>query len=190
MVELLAVAPAAEPERRGVLERLGRLLFMSAANRINESMEVHIKRLGLATTQRPEERTRAASRVPDYVGPTIVKGERHGRSVEIRMDPERYRVRLGTGAVPEFHVRSENGELRASGRSPAWVHEALAGLLPHARWKGAEAKGGPDGVTVFHKVQPGGWGGPAGAYYLDDLWLAERLADAAPAGSPEAAGSP
>lgn len=181
MVELLAVEPAEAPARVGLLERLGRLLFMSAANRINERTEVDIRRLGLATTQRPEERTRAASRVPDFVGPTIVRGERHGREVEIRMDPERYRVKIGRGAVPEFHVRSENGALRASERSPAWVHEALAGLSRHSRWKGAEAKGGPDGVTVFHRVQPGGWGGPAGAYYLDDLWLAERLAEAAPA---------
>ena len=141
-------------------------------------MEVDVRRLGLATTQRPAERTRAASRVPDYVGPTIVKGQRHGRSVEIRMDPDRYRVKLGGGPAPEFHVRSENGQLRASERSPAAVREALAGLSRHSRWEGAEAKGGPEGVTVFHKVAPGGWGGPAGAYYLDDLWLAERLAEA------------
>jgi hypothetical protein len=182
MVELLAVAPPEEPVRHGPLARLGRLLFMSATDRISESQEVHIKRLGLATTQRPAERTRAASRVPDFVGPTIVKGERHGRSVEIRLDPERYRVRLGSGAVPEFHVRSEDGQLLASERSPAWVHEALAGLSPDRRWEGLEAKGGPDGVTVFHKVdRGGGWGRMGSAYYLDDLWLAEQLADVAPA---------
>ncbi|HEX8646725.1 MAG TPA: hypothetical protein VF715_07470, partial [Thermoleophilaceae bacterium] len=74
MVELLAVAPPEEPVKRGPLAMLGRLVFMSSADRINERMEVDVRRLGLATTQRPAERTRAASRVPDYVGPTIVKG--------------------------------------------------------------------------------------------------------------------
>ena len=177
MVELLALAPAEEQPRRGPLAVLGRLVFMSAADRLNERAEVDLKRLGLQTVQRPAERMRAASRVAEQVGPTIVKGERFGRSVEMRMDPERHRVTLGGTAAPAFHVRAENGQLRASERSPAAVQEALAGLTRHSRWKGAEAKGGPDGVKVFHKVQPGGWGPPGGAYYLDDLWLAERLAE-------------
>lgn len=181
MVELLAIAPADEPVRRGLFDRLGRLVFMSAAGRINERTEADLRRLGLETVARPEERRRAGSDVPDFVGPTVVKGERDGRRVEIRMDPDRYRVKLGGAGVLEFHVWSEDGHLRASARSPAAVHEALAGLSAHSRWEGAEAKGGPEGVTVFHRVQPGGWGSPGGAYYLDDLWLAERLAEPAAA---------
>ena len=178
MVSLLAVAAAVPEPRRGALAALGRLVFGSSAARLNERTEAELVRLGLATVERPAERLRAGSRVPEQVGPTVVRGTRHGRSVEIRMDPGRYRVTLGGFAAPEFHVRSENGLLRASARSPAVVREALEGLSQHARWKGAEAKGDGEGVKVFHEVAPGGWGGAAGAYYLDDLWLAERLAEA------------
>jgi len=140
---------------------------------VRERGEADLALLGLATVQHAEERSRAGSRVPDLVGPTIVKGERHGRTVELRIDPDRYRTKVAV-RVPEFHVRSERGHLRASERSPADVHGALEGLSRDARWEGVEVKGGPEGVTVLHRVE-GRSGGTQG--YLDDLWLAERLAE-------------
>ena len=179
MVELMAISPPQEKPRHGPLAILGRLVFMSTVDRLNERIEGQLNRLGLTTTERPAERTRAASRVPEFVGPTVIEGERHGRTVEIRADPDRYRVKVGGPAV-EFHVRSEDGRLLASERSPAALHEALAGLSPHERWEGAEAKGGPEGATVFHKISHAGWTS-SGTSYLDDLWLAERLAEVAAA---------
>jgi hypothetical protein len=77
-------------------------------------------------------------------------------------------------AVPELHVRSEGGQLRASERSPAELHAALAGLSRDKRWEGVEVKGGPEGITVFHRLEGGRSAGTQG--YLDDLWLAEALA--------------
>lgn len=182
MLELLAVAGgnAAEPEeaapRRGLLGRL----FGGPVAAARRQGEADIGRLGLATTRHAEQRYNATSRVPDMVGPTVMEGERHGRTVEITLEPGRDRTRVG-GAVPDFHVRSEDGRLLASERSPRGVHQALASLSPDRRWEGVEVKGGPDGVTVFHR-RKGSHAGTQG--YLDDLWLAEGLALAVgPAGA-------
>ncbi|HEX8742318.1 MAG TPA: hypothetical protein VF712_04215 [Thermoleophilaceae bacterium] len=179
LAELMAVRPPEAPPKRGPLAVLGRLLFMSAANRIDEAAQVQVRRLGLETTDVPSERSRAGSDVPELIGPTVIEGERHGRSVEVRIDPQRARVKLG-GAVAEFHVRSEDGRLVASERSPAAVHEALAGLSPDERWKELEAKGGPEGVAVFQKPRSWGWGSGS-THWMNQLWLAERLAEVAPA---------
>ena len=174
MLELLSVAgsaPAAT-EPRPKVGFFARILGgpVAAARRRGEA---DFARLGLRTERAAEQRTRAASRVPEMVGPTIVRGERHGRAVEIRIDSNRHRTKVAA-AVPELHVRSENGQLRASERSPKAVHDALAGLSPDRRWEGVEAKGGADGITVFHRI--GSRGGETQGY-LDDLWLAESLAD-------------
>ena len=148
----------------------------------HERGEADFVRLGLATVRHAEERYNSTSRVPDMVGPTVVAGERHGRKVELRIDADRYRTKVDA-AVPELHVRSERGELRASEKSPRPVHDALAGLTRDGRWEGLEVKGGPDGITVFHALD-NRRGGTQG--YLDDLWLAERLAElfGAPADAP------
>ena len=113
------------------------------------------------------------SRVPDMVGPTILRGERRGRPVEITIEAERYRTRLQGVAVPELNVRSEDGQLRASERSPAELGAALDGLSRDSRWEGVEVKGGPDGITVFRRLSRGG---AETQGYLDDLWLAESIA--------------
>ena len=62
----------------------------------------------------------------------------------------------------------------ASERSPAAVGAAIGGLSPDKRWRGAEVKGGAEGITVFHRFE-GGRSSEQG--WLDDLWLAEDLAD-------------
>ena len=175
MLELLATGAgpaAAEHEPRpGFLARL----FTSQVGRARVRGEEDIARLGLTTTQHAEERYRAARAVPDLVGSTVLRGERFGREVEVTIDPDRYRTRLERVSVPKFHVRSEDGQLRASERSPAELHGALAGLARDRRWEGVEAKGGPEGITVFHRLSGGRSAGTQG--YLDDLWLAESLAE-------------
>ena len=189
MLELLAVRglepPTADESggKEGFFSKLAGLVFSSPISRARVRGEADLALLGLATVQSAEERYRAASDVPELVGPTVVKGERHGRAVELRIDPDRYRTRVDA-AVPEFHVRSERGQLKASERSPAEVHGALAGLTRDSRWEGVEVKGGPDGIAVFHRVE-GRSGGTQG--YLDDLWLAERLADLLGSSAPTAA---
>jgi hypothetical protein len=170
MLELLAVRPGAAPARpEGFFARLMKGPVAAA----RERGEADLGRLGLATAQHAEERIKSTSRIPEMVGPTVLRGERHGRAVEIRIDADRYRTRLDA-AVPEFHVRSEDGRLAASERSPEEPRAALAGLSRDERWKGVEAKGGPDGITVFHRLGSRRRGSQG---YLDDLWLAEGLAD-------------
>ena len=172
MVELLALEPAAsaEPEPGGFLSRL----FRGGLARAAAAGEADLGRLGLAYAQQAEQRASSTSRIPEMVGATVIRGERHGRSVELTLETGRDRTRVGA-AVPEFHVRSEDGRLLASERSPSEVHEALAGLSADRRWEGVEVKGGADGVTVFHH-RKGSHAGTQG--YLDDLWLAEGLAAA------------
>lgn len=180
MVERLAldsgaVPPAAEG---GFFARL----FMGSVGRARQRGEEDLARLGLATAQHAEERASVTSRIPDMVGPTILRGERFGRPVEIRIDADRYRTRIEGVAVPELHVRSEDGQLLASERSPVELGAALAGLSPDKRWEGVEVKGGPDGITALHRLS--GCGGETQGY-LDDLWLAESIAGlfAAPGGA-------
>ena len=181
MLELLAVggvpaaAPAA-PERGGFFARL----FMGSVGRARESGEADFARLGLRTVRHAEQRASATSRVDEMVGPTVVEGERFGRAVSLRIDADRYRTKV-EAPVAELHVRSEGGRLLASERSPAAVHEAVAGLSPDERWDGVELKGGADGVTVFRDLRRGG---RTQQGYLDDLWLAEALAAIAPTPPP------
>lgn len=174
MVDLLAVAEPPPPpaESGGFLAKLGGLVMRTATTGAYERMNADFARLGLAVEQLPTQRDRAASRVDEYIGPTIAVGERQGRVVELRIDPDRYRIKLAA-AVPELHVRADGGQLKASERSPREVHDAIASLSPDERWEGVEAKGGEDGVTVFHRLS-GGRSSEQG--YLDDLWLAEALA--------------
>lgn len=169
MMALLAVAEAPPPPQLGWFARV----FMGPTGRARLRRESYFGELGLATTKHAEQRYSSTSHVDEMVGPTIVAGERHGRAVELRIDAKRYRTRVA-GGVPEFHVRSEGGRLLASERSPAPVHEALATLSADDRWDGVEVKGGGEGVTVYRHF---GRLGSTQSGYLDDLWLAEGLAE-------------
>jgi hypothetical protein len=92
----------------------------------------------------------------------------------------RYTTTL-SGSVADFHVRSEDGRLIGSERSPEAIRAAVAGLSPDERWHGVEVKGGAEGVTVFHRAK--GKAASQGLWF-DDLWLAERLAEIAGDGPP------
>jgi hypothetical protein len=175
MVDLLAVSDAPPPaaqDEGGFLTKVLGVFFRTPTVRAYERMNADLARLGLRVEQLPTQRDRAGSRVDEYIGPTLAEGERHGRAVELRIDPDRYRTRLA-GAVPEFDVRSEDGKLLASRRSPAEVHAVVDSIAPDDRWKGVEVKGGPNGIAVFHRFKGGR---PSEQGYLDDLWLAETIA--------------
>jgi hypothetical protein len=167
----------AEPEPAGFLDRaFGFFQKISPTARAVAAGDDHLRPLGLQTTEMPTRVNPGGPEGHSYQeGATVVEGERHGRSVEIRLDAGRYRTRL-SGPVAEFHVRSEDGRLIASERSPEEVRSAVGSLAPDDRWKGVEVKGGDDGVTVFHRAK--GKAASQGLWF-DDLWLAETLADLA-----------
>lgn len=136
--------------------------------------------LGLEVTERPkvsiETREATTGRVgPKIHGALVLSGERHGRPVS---------VRLGSGEVsphsevavrvasPAFKAKSRDGKVRPGDDVPAALAAALRTMPNSTRWKKLTVEGGPEGIVVARK-------GGAQADWLCDLWLAERLADAA-----------
>jgi hypothetical protein len=70
---------------------------------------------------------------------------------------------------------SEGGKLGVEGDTPAAVVKALEPLSADPRWRRVTAAGVADGIVVRRRVR----GRPSTeALWMDDLWLAERLADA------------
>jgi hypothetical protein len=184
MLEVLALEsppapppPEPDPPTGGFVDRVfGLFRALSPTARAVAAGDDHLRPLGLQTTEMPTRVNPGGPEGHSYQeGPTVVEGRRHGRSVEITLDAGRYRTRL-SGVVEEFHVRSEDGRLVASERSPEAVRSAIESLSPDERWKGVEAKGGSGGVTVFHRAK--GRAASQGLWF-DDLWLAEALADLA-----------
>jgi hypothetical protein len=138
-----------------------------------ENLDLAMRPLGLALQERPKVRmeTRYPT-MPGYsarlIGPTVMAGERHGRSVEVRQEQGHSKVTVHA-AVPAFDARARDGRLRAKDASSA-LDSVLRTLPSSERWKGVSVHGGPEGIVVERKGDLGSW--------LCDLWLAERLADA------------
>lgn len=108
------------------------------------------------------------------VGATTLSGFRHGRPVEVRMTGRGSTVRVGA-QCPAFRGSSHEGRLRldepdARGRAAAALTEATAD-----RWRRVTFTGGPDGIVVERRTSQTE---ALEARWLEDLWLAERLADA------------
>ena len=145
-----------------------------AANRAMEP-------LGLELTERLqvtiEPKSVAAFRMGAGVhGATAFAGKRHGRSVAIRMPADESARSLCqvhvSGAAPEYEFRCRDGRLKAVDGAPPAVAQALKSVPNSPRWNGLKGTAGPEGIEIEHKgVGHGDW--------LLDLWLAERLADAA-----------
>jgi len=136
--------------------------------------------LGFEVTERPqvniEVREATTGRVgPKVHGALVLSGERHGRSVSVRLGSSEMSsrsevtVRVGT---PEFKAKSRDGKVRPGDDVPAPFATALRDMPNSTRWKKLTVEGGPEGIVVARK-------GGAQADWLCDLWLAERLADAA-----------
>jgi hypothetical protein len=136
-----------------------------------EGLDRAMKPLGLSLEERPE--VKMVPRFPTMpghsaklLGPTVMRGQRHGRRVEVRQEQGLSEVRVDA-SVPEFEAKARDGHLVANdgGSNAAAV---LRGLPASKRWKGVKVHGGANGVVVDRKGDPGAW--------LCDLWLAERLA--------------
>ena len=136
--------------------------------------------LGLELTERLQITIEPKSVAPFRLGPgvhgaTEFAGERHGRTVTVRMPADEStrsmcQVRVAVKA-PEFEFRTRDGRLKAADGAPAAVAEALKSVPNSPRWNGLRGTAGPEGIEVEHKgVGHGDW--------LLDLWLAERLAAA------------
>jgi hypothetical protein len=137
-----------------------------------------IDALGLAETERIKVRVRRQPLGPqpfrkEIEGATAYAGERHGRQVTVRIDGGST-ITL-SGAVRKFEVNPKGERLHAGAGSPAEVAEILDPLRASSYWKGVSFEGGPSGIVVERK-------GHGGEHWMCDLWLAERLADAATPG--------
>jgi hypothetical protein len=130
--------------------------------------------LGLATVERPTWLV-----VPyatggvhaTVVGPTVLGGERHGRHVEIALNGGRCEVAVEAG-VPAFEARGTKGVLAAPDDAPPAVRGVLAGLGPAPVWSGTRIEGGGGRILVARRRS-------GQDRWAHDLWLAERLAQAA-----------
>jgi hypothetical protein len=136
--------------------------------------------LGFEVTERPkvsiETREATTGRVgPRLHGALVLSGERHGRPVEVRIGSgeasPHSEVKVGV-ATPEFEAKSRDGKVRPGDDVPAPFATALKAMPNSTRWKKLTVEGGPEGIVVARK-------GGLQADWLCDLWLAERLADAA-----------
>ena len=105
-------------------------------------------------------------------GHTEMVGDRHGRTVSIRLEEWSSVVEMD-GHCDPFAVTVANGRWGgAHDATPRGVAALLAAITPHPRWVGAEIVGGRGGVVLRRASAPT-------QSWMHDLWLAERFADAA-----------
>ncbi|MDX6602631.1 MAG: hypothetical protein QOF13_1833 [Solirubrobacterales bacterium] len=136
--------------------------------------------LGFEVTERPkvniEVREATTGRVgPKIHGALVLNGERHGRAVSVRLDSGEVSTRSEVTvrvATPDFKAKSRDGRVRPGDDTPVTISAVLEDVPNSTRWKKLTVEGGPEGVIITRK-------GTAQADWLCDLWLAERLADAA-----------
>jgi hypothetical protein len=145
-----------------------------------EASDAYLEPLGLSLTQMPNVGVKprygfgGSGMQTDVSGPSVMSGERHGRSVEIRLEASESQVTVG-GSAPSFKVEGEGGRLTATSRTPAPVRHAVEAIGEDRRWKKVEAAGTADGVVVNRRLRSTQ---AAEQLWMADLWLAERLADA------------
>jgi hypothetical protein len=118
--------------------------------------------------------------------PHVYWGTREGRQVFIRVGLDE-KIQGGTTllsnrhnrcitvlrvAAPSFDIVSERGALRASGESPAGIHDLVKGLTRDpATWSDSRIAGGPEGIVAARSAIDGTTGS-----WPYDLWLLERIA--------------
>lgn len=142
-----------------------------------DRMDLALAPLGLSVVRRPQVRfeTREPA-MPGFSarlsGPTVLDGERHGRSVSVQIggheDADTTEV-VVSASTPEFTARSSDGRIRAGEGVPPNLAEALASVPNSTRWRKLTVKGDGRGVVVTRR-------GGEQSDWLCDLWLAERIA--------------
>ncbi len=140
--------------------------------------DAYLEPLGLRVTETPKVGVRprygGSGMQSAAYGPTVMSGTRHGRKVRIELEGSEYETTV-SGRTPSFSVAGADGRLATKGDAPAAVKESLEPLSADPRWREVEVEGGADGIAVRRRLR-----GSASteALWMDDLWLAERLADA------------
>ncbi|MCU0295340.1 MAG: hypothetical protein MUD05_04705 [Candidatus Nanopelagicales bacterium] len=109
------------------------------------------------------------------VGPTTMEGIRYGRPVTVDAYSGSTAVLVGAATTP-FQLRAKDGAMAPDGTVPAWVNQVLATVPSDPRWHKVQLNAGPQGIRVDRK------GSALDSDWMLDLWLAERLADAAQPG--------
>lgn len=131
--------------------------------------------LGLRMTERPQVVVRRRFAGPggqaQVEGAAVYEGERHGREVRVRIEGSDATTTLA-GAVAPFRIEAKAERLRVDGQAPSGVAAAVEPLRASSYWKGVSARGGREGVVVER-------GHDGALHWMRDLWLAERLAEAA-----------
>ena len=105
-------------------------------------------------------------------GPNVLAGFRHGRPVQVVVEGKR-NYTMVEADVPPFTVESREGKLVPGEDAPQAVKESLRQLRKAKRWLDMELRAGPEGVVVERTP------GRRQNMWLYDLWLAERLLEAA-----------
>jgi len=145
-----------------------------------ENVGLAMAPLGFEVSERPKVNIETRDAVTGRVGPKIhgalvLSGERHGRAVSVKLGSGEVsstsEVSVGA-AAPEFEAKSRDGRVRPAKQAPAAIVAALEAVPNSTRWKKVTVEGGPEGIVVSRK-------GGEQADWLCDLWLAERLAEAA-----------
>jgi hypothetical protein len=128
--------------------------------------------LGLSGAERPDvvfvPRVAGEGMQSTIVGPTVLRGERHGRAMEVTIDGTRTETRLA-GAYAAFELNGHRQRVRVTGEAPPAVTRILEQLDASPRWTSMRLKAGPEGIVVTRRSS-------AEHPWLYDLWLAERLA--------------
>ena len=140
---------------------------------IYAASEPTMKPLGLTMTEAPRLDTHPRAAAPgvqkEIVGAATYEGKRHGRAVMLRLaSPTTVTI---AGSYPSFDVASRSGKLDAGPGAPAAVDAVIAPLGASELWHGVTVKSGSGGIDVTRRDNRSSW--------MCDLWLAERLADAA-----------
>ena len=105
------------------------------------------------------------------IGPTVLGGRRHGRDVEVTLQGGRSQVAVGCEVQP-FTLEGKGGVLKPGDDAPPRVRGAVGTLAPADVWNGAKVEAG-DGRILVSRRRSGQ------ERWAHDLWLAERLANAA-----------
>lgn len=109
------------------------------------------------------------------VGPTTFEGQRYGRHVIVEANAGSTAV-LVEQSVPSVRVDAEGGRLVLR-EGPPWVGDVLSRIPRDDRWKRMRVQGSGDGLLITRK------GSAVDSDWMLDLWLAETLLDAQPAGA-------
>lgn len=156
-------------------------LMGGGLDRVYENAGQAMEPLGLSLVEHPDVTIRPKGVAPYRMGPElqgalVLEGDRHGRRVSVRMPAGRGVRSLSeihvSVAAPEFDFKARDGRLKAGKDAPESVAELLKAVPNSVRWNGVRGGARNGGVDVERKsVKESDW--------LLDLWLAERIAEAA-----------